>query len=142
MMWLVNIALRRPLSVAVMSLLMLVFGVMSFAYMNTDIFPAGSNDGLELSGTLSIPHGAAHGDHQRARPLDHAQRNRTHGIGVHPGHRHRKDLFSAQCGSGLLDGAGKCGRRADPSSVAARNPAAADHLLQRFERPGSSTQCV
>ena len=60
MMWLVNIALRRPLSVAVMALLMLVLGVMSFAYMNTDIFPAGSNDGLELSGTLSIPHGAAH----------------------------------------------------------------------------------
>ena len=40
MMWLVNIALRRPLSVAVMALLMLVLGVMSFAYMNTDIFPA------------------------------------------------------------------------------------------------------
>jgi multidrug efflux pump subunit AcrB len=40
MMWLVSIALRRPLSVAVMALLMLVLGVMSFAYMNTDIFPA------------------------------------------------------------------------------------------------------
>jgi multidrug efflux pump subunit AcrB len=40
MMWLVNIALRRPLSVAVMALLMLVLGVLSFAYMNTDIFPA------------------------------------------------------------------------------------------------------
>ena len=35
MMWLVNIALRRPLSVAVMALLMLVLGVLSFAYMNT-----------------------------------------------------------------------------------------------------------
>jgi multidrug efflux pump subunit AcrB len=40
MMWLVRIALRRPLSVAVMALLMLVLGVLSFAYMNTDIFPA------------------------------------------------------------------------------------------------------
>jgi multidrug efflux pump subunit AcrB len=40
MMWLVLIALRRPLSVAVMALLMLVLGVLSFAYMNTDIFPA------------------------------------------------------------------------------------------------------
>ncbi len=40
MMWLVQVALRRPLSVAVMALLMLVLGVMSFAYMNTDIFPA------------------------------------------------------------------------------------------------------
>ncbi len=40
MMWLVLLALRRPLSVAVMALLMLVLGVLSFAYMNTDIFPA------------------------------------------------------------------------------------------------------
>jgi multidrug efflux pump subunit AcrB len=40
MMWLVLVALRRPLSVTVMALLMLVLGVMSFAYMNTDIFPA------------------------------------------------------------------------------------------------------
>jgi multidrug efflux pump subunit AcrB len=40
MMWLVQVALRRPLSVAVMALLMLVLGVLSFAYMNTDIFPA------------------------------------------------------------------------------------------------------
>src|SRR6202162_410560 len=40
MMWLVNIALRRPLSVAVLALLMLVIGTLSFAYMNIDIFPA------------------------------------------------------------------------------------------------------
>src|SRR5690349_3100896 len=40
MMWLVRLALRRPLSVSVMALLMLVLGVLSFAYMNTDIFPA------------------------------------------------------------------------------------------------------
>jgi len=40
MMWLVRIALRRPLWVTVMALLMLVLGVLSFAYMNTDIFPA------------------------------------------------------------------------------------------------------
>ncbi|HEX4209541.1 MAG TPA: efflux RND transporter permease subunit, partial [Candidatus Binataceae bacterium] len=39
MMWLVQVALRRPLSVAVMAALMLVLGAMSFAYMNIDIFP-------------------------------------------------------------------------------------------------------
>ena len=39
-MWIVRLALRRPLSVAVMSLLMLVLGVLSFALMNIDIFPA------------------------------------------------------------------------------------------------------
>ncbi len=40
MMWLVRLALRRPISVAVMAMLMLVLGVLSFALMNVDIFPA------------------------------------------------------------------------------------------------------
>src|ERR1700741_5496020 len=40
MMALVRLALRRPLSMAVMALLMLVLGVLSFAMMNVDIFPA------------------------------------------------------------------------------------------------------
>jgi multidrug efflux pump subunit AcrB len=39
-MWIVLLALRRPLSVAVMSLLMLVLGVLAFTRMNADIFPA------------------------------------------------------------------------------------------------------
>jgi multidrug efflux pump subunit AcrB len=39
-MWLVRTALRRPLSVAVMALLMLVLGVLSFTRMNVDIFPS------------------------------------------------------------------------------------------------------
>ncbi|MBF6560094.1 MAG: efflux RND transporter permease subunit [Candidatus Binataceae bacterium] len=39
-MWIVSFALRRPLSVAVMTLLMLVLGVLSFTRMNADIFPA------------------------------------------------------------------------------------------------------
>ncbi len=38
-MWIVRLALRRPLSVAVMALLMLVLGVLSFSLMNVDIFP-------------------------------------------------------------------------------------------------------
>src|SRR5271165_1956776 len=39
-MWIVRLALRRPLSVAVMSLLMLVLGVLSFGLTNVDIFPS------------------------------------------------------------------------------------------------------
>ena len=39
-MWIVRLALRRPLSVAVMALLMLVLGVVSFSRMSIDIFPA------------------------------------------------------------------------------------------------------
>jgi multidrug efflux pump subunit AcrB len=40
MMWLVQLALRRPLTIAVMALLMLVLGLLSFHQMNVDIFPA------------------------------------------------------------------------------------------------------
>ena len=40
MMWLVRLALRRPISVAVMAMLMLVLGTLSFFLMNIDIFPA------------------------------------------------------------------------------------------------------
>jgi multidrug efflux pump subunit AcrB len=39
-MWIVSFALRRPLSVAVMALLMLVLGILSYTRMNADIFPA------------------------------------------------------------------------------------------------------
>jgi CzcA family heavy metal efflux pump len=38
-MWIVRLALRRPLSIAVMAMLMLVLGVLSFGLMNVDIFP-------------------------------------------------------------------------------------------------------
>jgi multidrug efflux pump subunit AcrB len=38
--WIVRLALRRRLSAAVMALLMLVLGVLSFAMINVDIFPA------------------------------------------------------------------------------------------------------
>ena len=52
-MWIVRLARRRPLSVAVMALLMLVLGRLSFAMMNMDIFPAinltHSLGGLSLS---------------------------------------------------------------------------------------------
>jgi CzcA family heavy metal efflux pump len=39
-MWIVAFALRRPLSVAVVTLLMLVLGALAFMRMNADIFPA------------------------------------------------------------------------------------------------------
>src|ERR1700694_2414022 len=43
---------------------------------------ARGDDGLELSRTLSVRYGAAHGDNQRARALHHGQCNRTSRIGI------------------------------------------------------------
>src|ERR1700678_2861672 len=48
-MWIVRRALRRPLSVAVMALLMLVLGALSFALMNIDIFPA-----IDIPGVMVV----------------------------------------------------------------------------------------
>ncbi len=39
-MWIVRLALRRPLAVAVFAILLLVLGTVSFFHMNVDIFPA------------------------------------------------------------------------------------------------------
>ena len=39
-MWIVQLALRRPVTVAVMSALMLLLGIVSLGRMNFDIFPA------------------------------------------------------------------------------------------------------
>ena len=39
-MWIVRLALRRPFTVAVMAILLLVLGIVSFLRMNVDIFPA------------------------------------------------------------------------------------------------------
>src|SRR5258708_30337707 len=39
-MWIVSRALRRPLTVAVMTLLMAVLGALAYTRMNADIFPA------------------------------------------------------------------------------------------------------
>src|SRR5438552_17745352 len=39
-MWIVRLALRRPFTIAVMALLILVLGTLSFTRMAVDIFPA------------------------------------------------------------------------------------------------------
>ena len=39
-MWIVRLALRRPYTVAVLSALIFIFGVMSAVRMNKDIFPS------------------------------------------------------------------------------------------------------
>ncbi len=39
-MWIVQLALRRPVTIAVMAALMLLLGIVSLTRMNFDIFPA------------------------------------------------------------------------------------------------------
>ena len=146
MMWLVQVALRRPLSVAVLALLMLVLGVMSFAYMNTDIFPA-----INLPVVMMVWNypGLSPYDMERrmvtiseralsttVNAIEHMESESILGIGI------VKIYFQPNADLGSSMAQVSAVAKHDPSSVAARNRTAADHLLQCFERPGSSTQCV
>ena len=146
MMWLVRLALRRPLSVAVMALLMLVLGALSFAYMNIDIFPA-----INLPVVMMVWNypGLSPYDMERrmvtiseralsttVNAIEHLESESIQGIGI------VKIYFQPGADLGRLDGADQCSVRNDPSSDAAGNRTAADHLLQRLKRTGSSTQRV
>jgi hypothetical protein len=138
MMWLVQVALRRPLSVAVMAVLMLVLGVMSFAYMNVDIFPVINLPVVMM--VWSYP-GLSPYDMERRmvtiseRAFDHGQRHRASGIRIRGGGRDRQDLFPAGLEPGHRDGAGERRFGEHPASNATRNRTATGHFLQRFKCP-------
>ena len=83
-MWIVELALRRPYTVAVMSILILVMGILSLTRMVVDIFPTIDIPVVAVVWTYPGPagrgHGAARGAHQRARLLDDGQRHRAHRV--------------------------------------------------------------
>ena len=98
-MWIVRLALRRPYTVAVMCVLILVMGVLSLTRMVVDIFPAIDIPVVAVvwnyPGLSARGHGAARGAHQRARLLDDGQRHRAHRVAVDPRHRPAQDLLPA-----------------------------------------------
>ena len=143
-MWIVRLALRRPLSVAVMALLMLVLGALSFELMNVDIFPA-----IDLPVVLVVWNypGLSAFDVERrmvfiseraysttVNGIEHIESESINGLGIlkvyfQPGSRHRRGDRADQRG---------LGNHSDHS--AARHRAAADHLLQRRQRAGRAAQ--
>ena len=99
MIGLVRLALRRPYTMAIAALLIMLMGVLSVTRMVVDIFP-----------TIDIPvvfvvwnyNGLTAEDMERrvvlitrARLFDHGQRHRAHRVAVDPGHRHPQGLFPA-----------------------------------------------
>jgi len=82
MMELVRVALRRPYTVAVLSLLVLLLGGLAVTRMVVDFFPedrhSGRVRGLELSRPVRRGNGTPRHHHQRARLLDDGQRHRPH----------------------------------------------------------------
>ena len=143
-MWIVRLALRRPLSVAVMALLMLVLGALSFdaderRHLSRDQ-SAGRDGGLELSGPVGDRHRTADGDHQRARLLDHRQRHRAYRVGIDQRARHPEGVFPAGQRHRRGDRADQRGLGNHSDDLAARHRAAANHLLQRDQRSGRAAE--
>ncbi len=147
-MWIVEWALRRPLSVAVAQrLLMLVLGALSFAMMNIDIFPA-----INLPVVLVIynyPGLSAidverriiliseRADSTTVNGIDHIESESFEGIGLkriyfQPRHRYGRGHRAAP----------QRYRGDDCDGSPARHGAARDHLLQRSQRAGRPAQCL
>ena len=146
MMWLVRLALRRPLSVAVMALLMLVLGALSFAYTNIDIFPA-----INLPVVMMVwnyPGLSAYDMERRmvtiseralsttVNAIEHLESESIQGIGI------VKIYF--QPGSDM--GASMAEINAVSETILHQMPRGteppANHLLQRGKRTGGPTQRV
>jgi multidrug efflux pump subunit AcrB len=142
MIWLVLVALRRPLSVAVMALLMLVLGVLSFVHMNTDIFPA-----INLPVVMMVWNypGLSPYDMERrmvtiseralsttVNAIEHMESESLLGIGI------VKIYFQP----GADPGSSMAQISAVSNTILHQYRIATDHLLQRFERHGSSTKRV
>ena len=143
-MWIVRLALRRPLSVAVMALLMLVLGralvrVDERRHLPGDR-PAGGAGGVELSGAVGDGHGAPRGAAQRARLFDDRQRHRAHGVGVVRRHRHDQGVLPCRRHRGRRHRADELGVANHPAHHAARHAVAEHHRLQRRQRAGGAAR--
>ena len=128
MISLVRIALRRPYTMAITALLIMLMGVLSVSRMIVDIFP-----------TIDIPvvfvawsyNGLSAEDMERrvvlvsrARLFDHGERHRPHRVAVDPGHRHPEDLLPAGQRYRQRDRADLRAEQRDPAHRAARHVAA------------------
>ena len=126
-MWIVSFALRRPLSVAVMALLMLVLGVLSFTRMNADIFPA--IDMPVVIVVWSYPGLSAFDMERRVVIISERAMSTTvndiehHGVGIDRRRRHRYGCISI---------------RARPRRPESRRLARCRSRCWRFFRPGWS----
>ena len=144
MMWIVRLALRRPLSVAVMALLMLVMGVLSFTMMNVDIFPA-----INLPVVMvvwSYP-GLNAVDMERRLVIisERAYSTTVDGIEhiesrVDSRDRRAQGLFPAGHGHRRRHRANRCGLGDDSAPGATGHHRPEYHFLQRGERSGRSAQ--
>jgi multidrug efflux pump subunit AcrB len=144
-MWIVELALRRPLSVAVMGLLMLVLGALSFALMNVDIFPAinlpvvlvvynyPGLSAIDMERRIILISERA--DSTTVNGIDHIESESFEGIGL------KRIYFQPGTDMGAAIETQRY-RGDDCDDSPARHGAAGDHLLQRSQRAGRPAQCL
>ena len=122
-MWIVRLALRRPYTFVVMSLMIVILGVLAIVRMPTDIFPE-----IDIPVVSVIwPYGGVSPEEMAEvvtirceRGLHHVgQRHRAHGIAIAAGLVDHQGLLSSQRQGGSRGGAAG-GRLAVGAALAAR----------------------
>ena len=139
-MWIVQLALRRPYTFVVMSMLIVILGVLAIVRMPTDIFPEidipvvsviwtyGGVSPEEMAEVITI--------RSRARLHHHGERHRAHGIAVAP--RPRRHQASSFIPTPEIDAAVAqlaAGIAVRAAHHCPRDHAAQRHPLQRLQRP-------
>ena len=139
---LVRVALRRPYTMAVAALLIMLMGAISVTRMIVDIFP---NIDIPVVYVAWSYNGLNAEDMERrvvlvcgARLLHDGQRHRAHRIAVDPGPGHPQDLFPAGRGHRRRDRADLGAEQRGAAHRAARHAAAEHHPVQRVERAGGA----
>ena len=140
MIGLVRVALRRPYTMAIAGMLIMLGGFLVGHPHGRRHLPQHRHPGrlcrLELSRPVRRGHGAARRPGQRARLFDHGQRHRAHRVAVDPGPRHPQGLFQPGHRHRRRHRADLRAEQLDPAHRAARHHAAEHDPVQRLERAG------
>ncbi len=127
-MWIVRVALDRPYTFIVLSVLILVLSPVMILRTPTDIFP-----------NIDIPVIAVGWQYTGMNPIDHhGRQHRTHRIDHAKWSSYREDLLATRREFGHRECPGDCRITNHSALPAARDPASVDHQLQRFERAHSA----
>ncbi len=139
---LVKIALRRPYTMAIAAMLIMLMGFISVTPHDRRHLPEHRHPGrlrrLELQRPQCRGHGAARRAGQRARLFDHGQRHRSHRVAVDPRPGHPQDLLPAGHRYRRRHRADLGAEQRGAAHRAAGHAAAEHHPVQRVERAGGA----
>ncbi len=142
-MWIVRLALRRPYTFIVASILLLILGTVAIVRTPTDIFP---NIDIPVVSVLwtyqrSFARGHVEPDCLQLRAIPHhdGQRHRTRGIAILERTSHRQGFFPSGSQYWKCCRSNHCDFSNGRAFAAARHAASARHSIQRIVGPHPAT---